>query len=307
MNWMLISVAMIFLVSIIIGLWKGAIKITVSLLTTVLVMALVFFITPYVTGFISKATPVESIIENQITESTMKMAAAFAQGDEEDAQMNASAVGMALKAAGVSEKDLEEMGFTIQDIIDGKVTSDDLAANGISRNVLSGALMKDMQAVDESQLNELPRDVQISAINSSELPAVFKNLLLENNNDEIYQKLGAEGFVSYVSKYLSKLIVNVVAFLFTFIIVTIIVRAIVLALDIISNLPVLGLVNRLAGGVLGVGGALIIVWILFVIITLLYSTNIGSELLTMIQDSAILAKIYEYNPIMKLATTFQYL
>jgi hypothetical protein len=85
------------------------------------------------------------------------------------------------------------------------------------------------------------------------------------------------------------------------------VRAIVLALDIISNLPVLGLVNRLAGGVLGIGGALIIVWILFVIITLLYSTNIGSELLTMIQDSAILAKIYEYNPIMKLATTFQYL
>ena len=49
--------------------------------------------------------------------------------------------------------------------------------------------------------------------------------------------------------------------------VSLILRAIVFALDIVSNLPLLGLVNRLAGGAVGAVGALIIVWVLFILIT----------------------------------------
>lgn len=305
MNWILIAVAAIFLVSIIVGVWKGAIKITVSLLTTVLVMGLVFVATPYVIGFVSKATPLESIIEEQISESTMNMANALLNGETPEGQMSEESVKVALKAAGVSEEDLTAMGITIQDIVEGKVTSDDLAEYGISRNVLKGAQANSNQTLKEEDLLELPRDIQISAINNADLPEVFKNLLLVNNNDEIYQKLGAEDFVSYVSKYLTKLIINVVAFLFTFIIITIIVRAIVMALDIISNLPVLGFVNRMTGGVLGIVGALIFVWILFVAVTLIYSTAIGKELYAMIQEEPFLMMIYEYNPILKLATTFK--
>ena len=37
---------------------------------------------------------------------------------------------------------------------------------------------------------EIPRDVQISAIEAADLPDVFKNLLTENNNSEMYQRLG---------------------------------------------------------------------------------------------------------------------
>ena len=44
--------------------------------------------------------------------------------------------------------------------------------------------------------------MQIVAIEGADLPDVFKNLLLENNNSEVYQKLGVTTFAEYVSNIL---------------------------------------------------------------------------------------------------------
>lgn len=306
MNWVLISVGVIFLISIIVGLWKGAIKIVVSLMTTMLTLALVYFVTPYVTNAVYTMTPIEGIIEKQIEQSTTKAITMLLSGVTEESELAEESVRKVLRAAGVTEEELNGFGITVQDIVEGKVTGEELAEYGISRELLNGAwaAVEASQMTEPLNLEEIPRDAQIAAINNSDIPDVFKNLLLTNNNETIYQKLGAEDFVSYISKYLTKLIINIVCFLFTFIIATILVRAIVLALDIISNLPVLGFMNRLAGGVLGTIGALIVVWVLFTVITLLYTTNIGKALYALIEQESILMLIYEYNPILKLATIF---
>lgn len=307
MNWILISVGVIFLISIIVGICKGAIKIIVSLLATVLTLALVYFVTPYVTNAVSDFTPIEGLIEDQIEKSSMNAVTMLLTGATEAGELSEESVRKVLWAAGVTEEELNALGISVQDIVDGKVTGEELADYGISRNLLNGALAQAESAANTEpiDLTEIPRDAQIAAINNSDMPEVFKTLLLTNNNEAIYQKLGADGFVSYISKYLTKLIINIVCFILTFIIVTILVRAIVLALDIVSNLPVLGLVNRLAGGVLGTAGALIVVWVIFTVITLLYTTNIGKELYALIEQESILMLIYEYNPILKLATIFK--
>ena len=306
MNWVLISVGVIFLISMIMGLCKGAIKIVVSLMTTILTLALVYFVTPYVTDAVYTMTPIEGMLEKQIEQSTTNAITMLLSGVTEESELAEESVRKVLKAAGVTEEELNALGITIQDIVEGKVTGEELAEYGISRNLLNGALaaVESQQTKEPVNLEEIPRDAQIEAINNSDMPKVFKTLLLTNNNETIYQKLGAEDFVSYISKYLTKLIINIVCFLFTFIIAAILVRAIVLALDIISNLPVLGFVNRLAGGALGTVGALIVVWVIFTIITLLYTTNIGKELYALIEQERILMLIYEYNPILKLATIF---
>ena len=57
----------------------------------------------------------------------------------------------------------------------------------------------------------------------------------------------------------------------------------------------------LAGGALGIGIALIIVWILFMIVTLMYTTAVGKEIYEMVQNNSILKLIYDCNPIMRLA------
>ena len=63
-----------------------------------------------------------------------------------------------------------------------------------------------------------------------------------------------------------------------------------------------GLINRLAGGAVGFAGALIIVWLLFVAVTLLYTTVIGKDIYETIQASGILKFLYDHNPIMGMAT-----
>ena len=82
-------------------------------------------------------------------------------------------------------------------------------------------------------------------------------------------------------------------------------RAVIFALDVVSNLPVLGFVNRLAGGGAGLLCALVVVWVLFIIITLLYTTSFGKEMYDVILGNDITKMIYENNPIMKLAVNFK--
>lgn len=303
MNWLLITVGVIFLVSIIVGICRGAIKIALSLATTIVTLVLVFFATPYVAKAIEKYTPMDDVIKNQVI-STMANAAVSQASGEESGGLSEESVRKVLEAAGVEEDLLSQYGITIEDIVNGNISKEDLAQYGISGNVLDG-LDSGQQTVEQAiEGAEIPREMQTQAIQQADLPNVFKSLLAVNNNSEIYQQLGVETFAQYVGSYLAKLIINIVAFLITFVLISIILRAIVFALDIVSSLPGVGIVNRLAGGVIGMVGAMVIVWTLYIIITLMYTTTVGKELFQMIQENQFLTMLYEYNPIMKLATIF---
>ena len=303
MNWLLITVGVIFLVSIIVGICRGAIKIAVSLATTIVTLVLVFFATPYVAKTIEKYTPMDDVIKNQVI-SIMANAAVSQVSGEESGGLSEESVRKVLEAAGVGEDLLSQYGITIEDIVNGNISKEDLAQYGISGNVLDG-LDSGQQTVEQAiEGAEIPREMQTQAIQQADIPNVFKSLLTVNNNSEIYQQLGVETFAQYVGSYLAKLIINIVAFLITFVLISIILRAIVFALDIVSSLPGVGIVNRLAGGVIGMVGAMVIVWTLYIIITLMYTTTVGKELFQMIQENQFLTMLYEYNPIMKLATIF---
>lgn len=304
MDFVVLGIGLIFLICIIVGIYKGAIKIAVSLVTTLLTLVLVFFATPFVADLIETKTPVDSMIQDQVVK-TMAGVAADQIAGEVEAGINAEDVKKALKAAGISEEKMEEYGISVDDIVKGEVTSEQLAEYGISKDLLDGIDGKGSKEIEEAvEKADVPKDLQIQAIEMAELPEVFKTLLLDNNNDEIYEELGVKTFAEYVGQFLSKLIIHIVAFLCTFLLVTIVLRAIVFALDIVSELPVLGFFNRLAGGVIGAAGGLIIIWILFIVITLLYVTSFGRELYQAIQDNAVLNTLYDNNPLMKLATNF---
>ena len=99
----------------------------------------------------------------------------------------------------------------------------------------------------------IPESLQETLIKSADIPAAFKNLLLKNNNEATYQKLGVTTFAQYAGAYIAKQVINIIAFILTFIVVTIILRAVVFALDIVTELPGVGALNHLAGGLFGMG------------------------------------------------------
>lgn len=306
MNWLSMTVGAVFLICLIVGFMRGALKIIVSLAATLLTLVLVYFATPYVSDAIAEYTPLDDMIKSQVVSTMANAAASQLGGGEEAGGMDADSVRKVLQAAGVSEETLAQYGITIDDIVNGNISSEDLARFGISSDVLNGLQGEEGTSMEDIITSaEIPRDVQIQAIEGADLPEIFKSLLTENNNSEMYSRLGATTFAEYVGDFLAKLILNILAFLGTFILITIIIRAIVFALDIVSDLPVLGVLNRLAGGVIGLSGALIIVWTAFVVITLLYVTSFGKELYTMIETDNFLSVLYQYNPIMSLATMFR--
>lgn len=304
MNWLLITVSVIFLVCIIAGLVKGAVRIAVSLATALLTYVIVFFATPYVSKAITEFTPVDEMIKSQISSAIADAAATQLAGGTENG-LTEDSVRKALKAAGVDEEALTQYGIKIEDIVNGDISKDQLSKYGISGNVLDGLNSKKQEVQDVIEETEIPRDMQIEAIRNADIPEIFKSLLTTNNNSEIYEQLGVETFAQYVGSFLSKMIINIISFLSIFLLVTIIFRAVVFALDIVAELPGLGVVNHLLGGVVGIVGALIIVWTLYVAITLLFTTAIGKEMFRMIQESGFLKVLYEYNPIMKIATMFR--
>lgn len=305
MNWLEISIGIIFLICIITGLVRGAIRIVVSLIATIVTIIIVFFATPYVSQMIEKYTPLDDMISQKVVSTMADVAAsAITGGDNASGQsngLNEAAVKKALKAAGVSEETLNKYGISISDIVNGKISSSDLAKYGISENVLDGLTGSGSSTVKDVIENaDIPESLQETAIKAADIPDVLKNLLLKNNNKEMYNELGVTTFPQYIGAYIARLVINIIAFVLTFIVVTVILRAVVFALDIVSELPVVGFFNHLGGGVLGIGIALIIVWILFMIVTLLYTTDIGKEIYEMIQNNSLLKLIYDYNPVMQL-------
>lgn len=158
---------------------------------------------------------------------------------------------------------------------------------------------------EEAEVKEFSREEQITMLENAELPDFVKELLLENNNSEIYKSLGVSLFSDYVGSYLARLLANAIGFLLAFLVVSIIVRTILYMLGIISDLPVIGGLNRVAGGALGLGTGLIIVWILFIVITLLYDTGLGKACFENIAENEFLTFLYNNNILMQYITKFR--
>lgn len=167
-------------------------------------------------------------------------------------------------------------------------------------------MMPEGVEIDISKLSldkiELSRQKQMEILEKADIPKFLKEGLMENNNNEAYTQLGVSNFVEYIGAYISNIIIKIISFLVTFIIVTIFIRAIIFALDIIAALPVINGLNRIAGMVVGVLIAVILVWVAFLVITLLYNNDIGKECFECIKESKILTFLYEKNAILEWVT-----
>lgn len=141
---------------------------------------------------------------------------------------------------------------------------------------------------------------QQQAIEELKLPQEIKDLLIKNNNSEIYQMLGVEEFADYVGQYLADVIFHAVSFVLLFIAVRFGLFLLVQCLDLIAKLPVLSGLNQLAGAVLGGVQGLFYVWIGCLFLTAFSATTWASSMLVMVEESKWLSILYHYNVISQL-------
>lgn len=137
--------------------------------------------------------------------------------------------------------------------------------------------------------------VQRTVIESLQLPQNIKDALIENNNSEMYQALGVQAFTDYIGSYLADTVLNSIGFVLLFAAVFLASKIVIRWLDLISRLPVLSGINKLAGALLGGLEGLVFVWLVCILITAFSGTEWGLALTQQIEMSKWLSYLYSHN------------
>ena len=151
-----------------------------------------------------------------------------------------------------------------------------------------------------SNYNESLKTDQVLIIEDLELPENIKEMLLENNNTESYDLLQVSGFHEYIGAYIANLIINALAYLLSFILIWTALQLLLMALDVVTKLPILRGLNQLAGGALGIVYGVVLVWIAFLLVTVLCNGNLGRTFFELIKENPFLLFLYNQNVIMKI-------
>ena len=140
----------------------------------------------------------------------------------------------------------------------------------------------------QKQSSDLENEMESSSqfIDGLNLPEILRKNIEKNNNTENYAELSVNTLTEYVSGYLARTIVNGLSYVLAYILATIGIRIVVYILNLIAGLPILKTANKLTGGLVGFVKGLVFIWILFLILTVLCSTEIGKTSLELIEKDS---------------------
>ena len=144
---------------------------------------------------------------------------------------------------------------------------------------------------------------QETYINQLPLPGSLKDSLVKNNTADVYGALAINSFQEYITNYVANIIINALAFIVTFIVILIALWVLSNLLNIISMLPVLRQINKAAGFAAGLLHGLVVIWLLFVLLTVFGGTGFGQNAFRMIEESKILSIIYNNNLLLLFITS----
>lgn len=111
---------------------------------------------------------------------------------------------------------------------------------------------------------------------------------------------GSAEVIASTAAALTETVMNIISFIAVLIIARIIIWIAQKLLIAVSKMPLISLVNKLAGLVLGVAQGLLITFILFSLIYAIVPMSDNSSLYSSIENSVIAGKIYDANPIINI-------
>lgn len=149
---------------------------------------------------------------------------------------------------------------------------------------------------------DLPIDRQIQFIEKLPLPQIMKDTLVENNTAETYEQLAVSKFSEYLSAYVASGLIHGIIFLLAFIITMILMRVILYAVNLITDLPLIGMMDRAGGFAVGILHGIFWIAIFFLVLVLISDTTVGSMLMETIQSDAMLSWIYDKNTLVQILT-----
>ena len=145
----------------------------------------------------------------------------------------------------------------------------------------------------------LDKEEQNQVMENMELPDLLKNALVENNTAETYRYLAVSTFTEYISDSLAVMAVNGISFLISFVLSAAVIKLLGFILNVLTQLPVINGINKIAGAAVGGIKCIIFIWIAFLVLTLLCNTTLGQQGMALIQQDAFLNFLYSQNVFVK--------
>lgn len=166
----------------------------------------------------------------------------------------------------------------------------------------------DLSGIADNLSSDEEKD-PMAFINGLNLPDSIKDTIKDSLEDTMTEKKSeAADFVGdklnalekYICELLTNIILNALGFFITFLVAAAGLAILCFVLDLLSKLPVLHQINTVFGIVMGALEGLVILWIFFIVITMLGSTEFGQTCMAMISDSKILSFLYDSNILSKI-------
>lgn len=171
-----------------------------------------------------------------------------------------------------------------------------LAANtGLRRAIGQGLLHMSGLKDGGTGLSAVLPSQQRQSIENLKLPEQMKEILLENNNHEIYNLLGVDSFFEYLGASLANMVLNLIVSVVLFAAVYLLIRFAIKWLDLMARFPILSGMNQIAGALLGAVQGLAVLWAAGMTVGFCSAAVWAQPILAQIESSIWLSYLYHHN------------
>lgn len=291
MNLLEIIIVVLTLGLALMGYHRGFVKKLASMLSLVISIVLVSMFLPYMTDFLKNNTPVyEYIVKQcqQVMEQQVTKSVTGGSGTQADAYQNMGREQI---------KNLMEQNGYDSSVVDAL---SDEQLEQYKEQYIQQYIGQYVGNNAGEQGSQLDRSQQTELIDNLPLPEVLRDLLLDYNNEEGYASLGVSTFQDYIIHFIATVVLNVISFIAAVVVVQVFLWVAIAALDILSHIPLIGGLNRLLGLLLGLLQALFLIWIFFLVLSMTSATEVGLQLMNMVQSSRLLGYLYDSNLFMQI-------
>lgn len=150
----------------------------------------------------------------------------------------------------------------------------------------------------DSMITEsMSKSDQLNMIQSLGLPKGTKEMLINNNNSDVFKLMDVTSFKEYISKSLASFAINIIVFVALFFVISILLTILVKLLNLLTEVTHLDQANKLGGAVLGTLMGLLFVFVGLAVLAFVVSTKNQGNLYTLIDQSIIGKYLSDNNPV----------
>lgn len=149
--------------------------------------------------------------------------------------------------------------------------------------------------VEVQEDEEINREEQKEVIQKIPLPENITEIFFLKNSSGEYDRILMGTFAEYLAGGIADFIVGGISLFLTFLFASILMGLLGKILGAVFSFPILSMMNRIGGAVLGAAKGICVVWIFFLIISIFWNTVWAQNCYQLIRENPIISYLYDEN------------